>query len=166
MQLPWQDEWNLFVLYWNPSTTFCLTNDLDEVFHKSKEIIILEMKEGVRLFYPSSMICLAIDWAVDGIGFSWCRSTVSVRVKPYLMNWWLEIFLVGSRCTFLAESRYAPISGEAFAVAFALHQTRNNVMGCKDRLVATDHKPLLKTWMIDHSQISTTNDSSISKRKL
>ncbi|CAC5357528.1 unnamed protein product [Mytilus coruscus] len=36
-----------------PSTTFCWTNELDEVFHKSKEIIIQEMKEGVRLFDPA-----------------------------------------------------------------------------------------------------------------
>ncbi|VDI63635.1 Hypothetical predicted protein [Mytilus galloprovincialis] len=44
-----------------PTTTFCWTYELDEVFHKSKEIIIQEMKEGVRLFYPSRMTCLATD---------------------------------------------------------------------------------------------------------
>ncbi|CAG2209551.1 unnamed protein product [Mytilus edulis] len=92
-----------------PSTTFCWTNELDEVFHKSKEIIIQEMKEGVRLFDPARMTCLATDWSVDGIGF----------------------FLMQKYC-------------EALAVVYALHQTRYYVLGCKDLLVATDHKPLLQ----------------------
>ncbi|CAG2222539.1 unnamed protein product [Mytilus edulis] len=46
-----------------------LTNELDNVFHKSKEIIIQEMKEGVRLFDPARMTCLATDWSVDDVGF-------------------------------------------------------------------------------------------------
>ncbi|CAG2251287.1 unnamed protein product [Mytilus edulis] len=66
-----------------PSTTFCWTNELDEVFHKSKEIIIQEMKEGVRLFDPARMTCLATDWSVDGIGFflmqKYCQCSNSER---------------------------------------------------------------------------------------
>ena len=38
-----------------------------------------EMKEGVRLFDPSRLTCLATDWSVDGVGFflmqKYCNST-------------------------------------------------------------------------------------------
>ncbi|CAC5426162.1 unnamed protein product [Mytilus coruscus] len=128
-----------------PSTTFCWTNELDEVFHKSKEIIIQEMKEGVRLFDPARMTCLATDWSVDGIGFFLMQKYCQCSSKtPTCCNDGWKLCLVGSRFTHPAESRYAPIEGEALAVVYALHQTRYYVLGCKDLLVATDHKPLLQ----------------------
>ncbi|CAC5367817.1 unnamed protein product [Mytilus coruscus] len=128
-----------------PSTTFCWTNELDEAFHKSKEIIIQEMKEGVRLFDPARMTCLATDWSVDGIGFFLMQKYCQCSSKtPTCCNDGWKLCLVGSRFTHPAESRYAPIEGEALAVVYALHQTRYYVLGCKDLLVATDHKPLLQ----------------------
>ncbi len=51
---------------------------------------------------------------------------------------------MGSRFTHAAESRYAPIEGEALAVADALDKARYFVLGCTDLVVAVDHKPLLK----------------------
>lgn len=54
--------------------------------------------------------------------------------------------LVGSRFTHPAESRYAPIEGEALAVADALEKSRHFVLGCHDLTVAVDHKPLLKIF--------------------
>ena len=52
--------------------------------------------------------------------------------------------LAGSRFTTGAESRYAPVEGEALAVAWALHKTRHFTLGNKKLTVAVDHKPLLK----------------------
>jgi hypothetical protein len=52
--------------------------------------------------------------------------------------------LVGSRFTHPAESRYAPIEGEALAVADALNKSRFFVLGCNNLTIAVDHKPLLK----------------------
>ena len=52
--------------------------------------------------------------------------------------------LVSSRFTHSAESRYAPIQGEALAIADALERTRYFVLGCDDLIVAVDHRPLLK----------------------
>ena len=63
---------------------------------------------------------------------------------PTFCNDGWKLCLVGSRFTHPAESRYAPIEGEALAVVYALHQTRYYVLGCKDLIVATDHKPLLQ----------------------
>ena len=55
---------------------------------------------------------------------------------------WHLIF-AGSRFTTDAESRYAPIEGEALAVSYALDKCRMFVLGCANLLVATDHKPLV-----------------------
>jgi len=60
------------------------------------------------------------------------------------MGW--KITLVGSRFTHAAESRYAPVEGEALAVADALDKARYFVLGCQDLIVAVDHKPLLKLF--------------------
>ena len=54
-----------------------------------------------------------------------------------------RITLAGSRFNNGAESRYAPIKGEALAIAWALEQTRYFTQGCDRLVVATDHKPLV-----------------------
>ena len=50
----------------------------------------------------------------------------------------------GSRFTTDAESRYAPIEGEALAVVYGLESCRIFVIGCPRLIVSVDHKPLLK----------------------
>ena len=52
--------------------------------------------------------------------------------------------LAGSRFLSSAEQRYAPIEGEALAVAWGLEQSRSFTQGCGDLMVITDHKPLVK----------------------
>ena len=52
--------------------------------------------------------------------------------------------MAGSRFTNAAESRYAPVEGEALAIAEALERCRLFVPGCEHLLIATDHKPLTK----------------------
>ena len=140
-----------------PSTVFQWTDELDRLFHESKEIIIKEMKEGVRLFDPTRPTCLATDWSVDGIGFflmqKYCQCLK--KTPACCQNGW-KLCLVGSRFTHPAESRYAPIEGETLAVVYALHQTRYYVLGCKDLIIATDHKPLLQI-LNDRSLTDITN---------
>jgi hypothetical protein len=55
-----------------PSTKFTWTDELDELFHRSKGIIH-EMKERVGLFDPTRLTYLATDWSVDGIGIFMMR---------------------------------------------------------------------------------------------
>ena len=55
-----------------------------------------------------------------------------------------RITLAGSRFLQPMEERYAPIEGEALAVAWSLEQTRFFTLGCDDLVVITDHKPLVK----------------------
>ena len=55
-----------------------------------------------------------------------------------------KITLAGSRFLSSAEKRYAPVEGEALAVAWGLEQTRYFTQGSDKLLIVTDHKPLVK----------------------
>ena len=128
-----------------PSNKFVWTDELESLFRQSKDIIINEMRDGVRLFRTSRPTCLSTDWSTQGIGFllrqKYCQCTT---IHPACCPDGWKLCLVGSRFTSPAESRYSPIEGEALAVAYALHQTKYYILGCDDLIVATDHKPLLQ----------------------
>jgi hypothetical protein len=122
-----------------PGSSFTWTEELNELFEESKAVIISEIENGVRIYDKSKPTCLATDWSKTGIGF-WlfqkhcnCAST-----KPFCCRTGWKISLVGSRFTHAAESRYAPIEGEA------RDKARFFVLGCEKLIVAVDHKPLLK----------------------
>ena len=128
-----------------PATKFVWTPELDRLFELSKDIIINEMQDGVRLFDISRPTCLSTDWSVQGIGFILRQKYCDCPdIHPACCHEGWKLCLVGSRFTSPAESRYSPIEGEALAVAYALHQTRYYVLGCEHLLVTTDHKPLLQ----------------------
>ena len=130
-----------------PSTPFYWDDHLDSLFQDSKLVILSEIAEGVRIFDKTRPTCLATDWSKTGIGF-WlfqkhceCPGTDLLCCRT---GW--KITLVGGRFTHPAESRYAPVEGEALAVAEALDKSRHFVLGCKDLIIAVDHKPLLKLF--------------------
>lgn len=130
-----------------PGTPFHWDDTLDKIFKESKEVIISEIEEGVRIFDKFKPTCLATDWSKHGIGF-WlfqkhckCHSN-----EPFCYHTGWKITLVGSRFTHAAESRYAPVEGEALAVADALDKARFFVLGCTNLIIAVDHKPLLKIF--------------------
>jgi len=130
-----------------PNTPFTWTNTMDDLFEETKQVIIEEIKHGVEIFDKAKPTCLATDYSKEGIGF-WllqkhCSCTSS---KPFCCRTGWKITLVGSRFTSSAESRYAPIEGEALAVVVALEKTRHFVLGCPDLTVVVDHKPLLKVF--------------------
>jgi len=57
-----------------------------------------------------------------------------------------KIALAGSRFLRPEETRYAPVEGEALAIAWSLEQTRYFTQGCDNLLIITDHKPLTKLF--------------------
>ena len=65
-------------------------------------------------------------------------------ITPYCCATGWQLVLAGSRFTSGAESRYAPVEGEALAVEWGLESTKHYTLGNPRLLVATDHKPLLK----------------------
>ena len=127
-----------------PKIKFEWTETLDKLFQKSKEAIVKKIIEGVSLFDPNLTTCLATDFSVNGIGYFLLQKTCPCpsRTPTCCKTGW-RLCLVGSRFLRPAETRYAVIEGEALAVAYALHQCRYFVLGCKDLIIATDHKPLL-----------------------
>lgn len=97
----------------------------------------------MRIFDRSKPTCLATDWSKTGIGFwLFLKHCTCPGQDSLCCTSGRKITLVGSRFTHPAESRYAPIEGEA--VADALNKARYFVLGCENLIIAVDHKPLLK----------------------
>ena len=130
-----------------PEMPFVWTAELDTLFEESKSTIIDAIYHGVEIFDKDRPTCLATDWSKDGIGY-WLfqKHCPCPSAKPFCCKTGWKVTLVGSRFTSSAESRYAPIEGEALAVVDALDKARHFVIGCTNLIVAVDHKPLLKTF--------------------
>ena len=127
-----------------PDNKFIWTQDLEDAFTKSKSVMVEEMEKGVRLFEPYRPTCLSTDWSNEGIGFTLKQKHCHCQeISPTCCKDGWQLCLVGSRFTTPAESRYAPIEGEALAVVYALQQTRYYILGCPNLIVTTDHKPLV-----------------------
>ena len=126
-------------------TPFHWDTQLESLFQESKAIIISEIEKGVQIFDKSRPTCLATDWSKTGIGF-WLlqKHCTCAQTVPFCCRTGWKVTLVGSRFTSSAESRYAPVEGEALAVADSLDKARYFVLGCEDLPVAVHHKPLLK----------------------
>ena len=128
-----------------PGVKFKWDEHLDKLFNDSKSVIISEIEEGVKIFDRNKVTCLSTDWSKDGIGFWLFQKHCECKMnKPFCCPEGWKIVLVGSRFTHSAEARYAPIEGEALAVADALDKARYFVLGCDKLILAVDHKPLLK----------------------
>ena len=123
--------------YWN--------DELNTAFKASKDAIIAAIRDGVEIFDPARRTCLRPDWSKKGIGYFLLQQHCSCTsgLPDCCPDGW-RITLAGSRFLQPTESRYAPVEGEALAVAWALEQTRFFTQGCDDLLVVTDHKPLVK----------------------
>lgn len=119
---------------------------LDTAFNNSKLAIISMIQDGVRSFEPNRPTCLATDWSKEGLGFillqKHCRCPMTDAPNCCPGGW--RLIFAGSRFTTEAESRYAPVEGEALAVTYALEKCRMFTLGCSDLTIATDHKPLVK----------------------
>ena len=136
-----------FKPFLSPKYKFFWSPVLDEAFELSKSAIIAAIKEGVKIFDPSMRTCLRPDWSMNGIGYFLTQKqcTCVPQVPDCCPDGW-QIILAGSRFLSGAESRYAPIEGEALAVAWGLEQTRFFTQGCDDLLIVSDHKPLVKIF--------------------
>ena len=88
---------------------------------------------------------LSTDWSKDGIGYVLSQQKCNceeVSLKCCSEGW--STVLVGSRFCTGAESRYAPVEGEALGIVWALNHTKHFTLGSKKLTVLTDHKPLCK----------------------
>ena len=154
------EEMTCFRHLLKPKVKFQWTPELDGLFKKSKQIIVLKIIEGVHLYDKSLPTCLATDFSGTGLGFFLLQKTCTCSsMAPTCCSTGWRLCLVGSRFLHPAETRYAPIEGEALAVAYGLHQCRYFILGCESLIVATDHKPLLNV-------LNDRSLSDISNRRL
>ena len=124
---------------------FAWSDELNEAFIASKDGILAAIEEGVRIYDMKKKTCLRPDWSKTGIGYFLSQKHCDCSTtSPDCCDEGWRITLAGSRFLKPAESRYAPVEGEALAIAWALEQTRYFTMGCNDLLIVTDHKPLVK----------------------
>ena len=127
---------------------FYWDDTLDRLFRHSKEVVIQCVEDGVRSFEPHRPTCLSTDWSKTGIGFllqqKHCQCSIDKAPHCGPGHW--KLIFAGSRFVTEAESRYAPVEGEALALVYGLQQCRMFVLGCPNLTVAVDHKPLVKLF--------------------
>ena len=127
---------------------FYWDDTLDQLFQRSKDAVVRCVEDGVRSFEPHRPTCLSTDWSKTGIGFllqqKHCQCSIDKAPHCGPDHW--KLIFAGSRFLTEAESRYAPIEGEALALVYGLQQCRMFVLGCPSLTVAVDHKPLVKLF--------------------
>ncbi|KAK3885060.1 hypothetical protein Pcinc_010714 [Petrolisthes cinctipes] len=129
----------------SPKVSFKWDSELEEAFQRSKKAIVDEIEAGVEIFDPGKLTCLNPDWSRTGVGY-WLLQKhcgFNSNIPGCFADGW-KITLAGSRFLRDAEKRYALIEGEALADAWALEDSRFFTMGCRDLIITTDHKPLVK----------------------
>ena len=141
------------------SKTFYWDEALDKIFEESKAKIVEQIKDGVRTFEKDRVTCLSTDWSKTGLGYTLSQKhcKCSGHDTPTCGNGHWHLILAGSRFTKPAESRYAPVEGEALAVVHGLQRCKMFVMGCPKLVVAVDHKPLTKILNDDRPLESIEN---------
>ena len=134
-----------FKPFLSPKTPFLRTEELKHAFEQSKIELIKAIEHGVRIFDPLHKTCLTPDWSKTGIGY-WLRQKYCSCSSdtPDCCNTGWRITLAGSRFLKNAEQRYAPIEGEALAIAWSLEDSKFFTLGCDNLIITTDHKPLVK----------------------
>ena len=134
-----------FKPFLSPKCKFEWTSELDNAFNLSKIAIVEAIRHGVEIFDPSLRTCLRPDWSKTGIGYMLLQKHCSCTTEtPDCCEDGWGIALAGSRFLSPTEQRYAPVEGEALAIAWGLEQTKYFTQGCDDLVVITDHKPLTK----------------------
>ena len=121
---------------------------LEKIFQESKRVIVAKIKEGVQSFELNRTTGLATDYSKTGISYFLFQKHCSCTGEPDMNcgegHW--KLILSGSRFNNDAESRYAPVEGEALALVYGLESCRMFVLGCPDLLVTVDHMPLVKIF--------------------
>ena len=101
----------------------------------------------MRIFDPKQKTCLSTGWSKISIGY-WLRqkycSCESDKPDCCYSRW--KITLADFGFLRAAKHLYAPVEGEALAVAWVLENTKFFTLGCDNLIVTTDHKPLVKIF--------------------
>jgi hypothetical protein len=123
--------------------------DLQNAFEQSKDALCGELKKGLQYYDMKKETVLITDWSKLGIGFVLLQKHCKCSGDPTPLccetGW--KLCLCNSRHLDPTEQRsYAPIEGEALAVAWALKKARVYLLGCHKFSIFVDHAPLLKIF--------------------
>ena len=157
-----------FKPFLSPKVKFKWTAELNDAFVSSKREIVHAIRNGVEIYDPARVTCLRPDWSQKGIGYflSQKHCDCDSSVPGCCEHGW-RITLAGSRFLKPAETRYAPVEGEALAIAWSLEHTKHFTQGQDNLVIVTDHKPLVKLFgdrALD--QISNSRLFSLKQRTL
>ena len=134
-----------FKPFLSPKIKFEWTEELNDAFESSKVEIVNAIKNGVEIYDPAKLTCLRPDWSQKGIGYFLSQKHCDCDAStPGCCEYGWRITLAGSRFLKPAETRYAPVEGEALAIAWSLEHTKFFTQGCDNLVIVTDHKPLVK----------------------
>ena len=64
-----------------PKTQFVWTEELDDLFKESKQLIVDKITEGVSIFDPQLTTCLATDFSKTGVGYFLLQKTCACQSK-------------------------------------------------------------------------------------
>ena len=119
---------------------------LKQKLEQAKDVICRLAKDGLAYYDRSRPTAVITDWSKEGLGFiilqQHCRCS-SVDA-PFCCKGGWRLALCGSRHLTSAEAGYAPVEGEALAVAWCLRKARLFLLGCPNLILVTDHRPLVK----------------------
>merc|ERR1712082_351871 len=125
--------------------TWSWTPTLQEEFRGAKAEIVRRVENGVKMYDINRKTCVSTDWCKLGLGMlvlqKYCDCSLENAPRCCDEGW--KIVFAGSKKCTGAESRYAPIEGEAFVVAWSLEKARMFTLGCPDLLVTVDHQSLI-----------------------
>ena len=104
-------------IYWDENLT--------ALFEESKIVILKVIEHGIRTFKMGSWTCHMPDFCKTGIGYLLMQKKCSCEnITPYCCVGGWQVVLAGSRFTKDAETRYAPVEGEALACQWGLESTK------------------------------------------
>ena len=128
----------------SPATPFYWDDTLGAAFAHAKSEI-KTIAEGSRyLTRDGKHACPLTGASTASVSPSDRNTAPCASNEPSCCYTGWKLTFASNRYTHNAEENYAPVEGEALAVAWALNKARHFVLGRNDLIVATDHKPLLK----------------------
>ena len=123
---------------------FIRNQDLKNTFHQPKKFIIGLVKKSIMIFNINWVICLALDWSKEGIGFLILHKYyISPNKKAQVCcpeSW--HIVYAGSQFFTKAKCHYASTEGKAAIITLAIDKCYIFIMGCSNVIVVTDYQPL------------------------
>ena len=155
--------YNRFNTCYNQTHLFIWSNQINDLFLELKLAIIHEIENGISIFDKTNLPC-------NRLVKKWFRlltsaKTLCLPTKPFSCKTGWKATLDGSTSISKAESRYAPIKGEAIAVVDVLEEAAYFAFNCRDLMICIDYK-LLLNFFADQCPDVIPNPSSIAlKRK-